>query len=325
MDLRAIARGYSPALLLQLDHSVLPRSAVLCAKLLALLWLITGQVVYLRAQVTPFGGVSLSWLPETMRALPWLQLAMLGQLAAILTILCSVFVRVGCAALSLLIVVLSLIDQPLFSNNRLFCAALLCMLALDRTPHLKLVRAQIALVYACAAFDKLLDADWRSGVFLHSFVSNLCRTGELWSPGWTPGTPLPLTCALSHHLQSNPSGSAWLSMGVIGIEATIAVCYARCARLTAPLAVIFHCALFALTGSTFGMFFYAVTTAALVSLDLERLPKPFDRAWPYFALAIGVAGPWVRPWHAAALALMTLALLVYVARERRMQVAHDRR
>lgn len=315
MVLRSLARGYSLGRALRLDHATLPEAGVLCAKLLALLWLVTGQVVYVRADVTAFGGIPLTLL----RDLPWFELMVLAQLLAILTIVCSAFVRAGCGALAAIIAILSLIDQPHFSNNRAFCAALLCMLALtNHTSHqttLRLPRMQAALVYLCAALDKLLDVDWRSGLFLRSFVADACRMGELWSPGWSPGAPLPLTCALSDALQAWTPAALVLAGGVIATELSIAVGYARNARFTAPLAVGFHCLLFLLTGSSFGIFFYAGVVSVVLVIDLQLAPRPFDRAWPYFLLAAALAGPWVRPWHALVWFALVSAFWGYARRK----------
>jgi hypothetical protein len=320
VDLYAIASGYSLRRALALEHRVLSRNLVLCAKLIAALWLATGQVVYLRADPVPFFGLT---LPFT-HARIWPQAMVLVQLFAILTILCSPFVRAGCGLLGGAIALLCAIDQPLFSNNRAFCAALLGMIALSEGGT-ALPRAQVALVYGCAAVDKLLEPAWRSGLFLRTFSANLCRVGELWSPGFSPGTPLPLTCALSEQLSLRPLLAAGCGAALIGTELLLALGYARDARFTAPLAVCFHCLLFVATGSTFGMFFYAGLAAAALVIDLKRAPAPLDRAWPYFAVGAVLAGPWVRPHYAALLALATLAYAGYARYAQRDQVAEDGR
>ena len=300
-----IARGYSLARFLDLDHPELERGAVLCGKLLALCWLITGQVVYLRPEPVPFGGLQLPF----MHGQGWLRAWVLVQLLAILTILCSRFLRTGCALLAATIALLAAIDQPLFSNNRAFCAVVLATLALGSSSAL--ARWQVALMYACAAVDKLLAPHWRSGVFLQTFTAGLCRVGELWSPGWSQGADLPLTCLLANSLDAYPPIAVLASALVIGTELALALGYARGARYAALLGVLFHCTLFLLTGSTFGMFFYAGVAIALLLCDLQRARAPFDRAWPYYAGALVLAGPWVRPWFA-----LVLAVAVVVGRYR---------
>jgi hypothetical protein len=314
VDLRTVAAGYSPTRLLELEHPSLPRNAVLCGKLIAVLWLATGQVMYQRADSVAFGGVvgftgGLLWVPSML----------LLQLVALMTILCSRFFRSGCTLLAGAILILAVLDQPLFSNNRVFCAAVLSMLALGASGVL--ARLQLALVYFCAASDKLLTVDWRSGWFLRTFTADLCRVGALGAGDWSHGGPLPITCALTAELSHRPILGAVLSALVMATEFAIAWGYAVRARPTALLAVLFHCALFVLTGGTFGIFFYAGIACSVLVLDLERQPAPFDRALPYFVIGSALAGPWVRPWHASVLAVLALALAAQRWHKERSQVS----
>jgi hypothetical protein len=126
---------------------------------------------------------------------------------------------------------------------------------------------------------------------------------------------LPLTCAFASGMSHVPVLAVSCSWLVIATELALAVGYAVRARATAALGVAFHCALFVLTGSTFGAFFYAAVASGLLVVDLERQPAPFDRAWPYFGLAVVLTGPWVRPWFAFPLALLPLALSVWRRRD----------
>jgi hypothetical protein len=198
------------------------------------------------------------------------------------------------------------------------------MLALTHGASLVLLRAQAALVYGCAALDKWLAPDWRGGVFLSSFARDLCRTGELWSPGWSPGARLPLTCALSAWLQAAPGSAVLLSAALIASELAIACGYALRLRFTAPLAIAFHAALFVLTGSTFGVFFHAGVACSVALIDLERLPRPFDRALPYLVICAWFCTPWVRPWHAALLAAWVSALALWRVGQERANVTEQR-
>lgn len=316
MDLRAIAGGYALGRALQLDHPELDRSAVLCSKLIAVLWLATGQVVYLRGEPVPFFGLGVPLIEASL----FPQLMIVLQLLAILTIVCSRFTRSGCVLLASTVVLLSLSDQPLFSNNRLFCAAILGMLALGGEA---LARLQLAVVYAAAGIDKWIDADWRDGTFLRSFSQGLCRVGELWSPGWDAGAQLPLACALSAQLPVHPWLAVACSALVICVELSIALGYALGSTATVPLVVCFHGLLFVVTGSSFGMFFYAGLAAALLTLRLERMPAPLDRGGFYAALAVLLAGPWVRPWLVLAV-LTALAVGVYLRGAQPAQVEEKR-
>jgi hypothetical protein len=300
VELSALERApFSLQQALALEHDELPREAVLCGKLIAACWLVTGQVVYLRDDPVGFGGLVL----PLAHGHGFVQAMIFAQLCAILTVLCSRFFRTGCALLAGCIAVMAVLDQALFSNNRACSAALLTMLALGGGGRgALLARVQLSVVYGCAALDKLLAADWRSGVFLRTFSAQLCRTGELWSPSWSSGAPLPLTCTLADLLARHGWLASACSGLVIATELALALGYLRAAGFTAPLAVAFHALLFVATGSTFGMFFYAGAAGALLVVDLARMPAPFDRAWPWFTAAGVLAGPWVRPWFALVLA-----------------------
>jgi hypothetical protein len=268
VDLHAVASGYSPRHALELEHDVLSRFAVLCAKLLALLWLITGQRVYFRDTFVPFFGTT-AFAASNFELVA--SCVVLAQLIAILTIVCSRFVRTGCALLAGIIFALALLDQPLFSNNRAFCAAVLAMLSLGDACF---ARYQVALVYGAAALDKLLSADWRQGSFLQTFTDQLCRIGALGSFDGAARPPLPITCWLAEHFTSSASFARWSSLTVIAIELAIAAGYATSSRATIPVVVGFHLLLLILTGSTFGIFFYACIAASLLVLDQRAANKP---------------------------------------------------
>lgn len=268
MDLHAVASGYSPRHALVLEHDVLPRFAVLCAKLLALLWLVTGQLVYFRDTFVPFFGTT-AFAASDFKLLS--SCLVLAQLVAISTIVCSRFVRTGCAMLAGIIALLAVLDQPLFSNNRAFCAAVLVMLALGDA---RFARYQVALVYGAAALDKLLSKDWRYGSFLQTFTDQLCRTGALGSFDGTARAPLPAACWLAERFVSSTSLARWSSLTVIAIELAIAAGYATSSRATIPLVVGFHLLLLLVTGSTFGIFFYACVAASVLVLDQRAANKP---------------------------------------------------
>jgi hypothetical protein len=259
VDLYAIASGYAPRRAFELEHAELPRFAVLCAKLLAVLWLATGQVVYFRSAFVPFPG---AFAFDAPRAAP---LIVLVQLVAILTIVCSRFVRTGCVMLAVIIAALAALDQPLFSNNRWFCALVLGMIALGDGG--RWARFQVALVYAAAAIDKLLSADWRSGWFLQTFTANLCGTGALGSFDGAPTTPLPATCWLAQQIVANNLAAQLCSLLVIATELAIAAGYLKPTRLVIPAVLGFHGVLLLVTGSTFGIFFYACIACSVLVLD----------------------------------------------------------
>ena len=114
-----------------------------------------------------------------------MQLALLAQLLAILTILCSRFFRVGCALLALIILLLARSTRR--CSRTTARSALRCCSCSHSTRAAALARAQVALVYACAATDKLLSAAWRSGQFVSTFSAEAVSRGRAVVAGLVAG------------------------------------------------------------------------------------------------------------------------------------------
>jgi len=280
------------ARLLNLDHPTVPRAHVALTRLLALCWVVTGHIGYVRA-------VRLPWVPipqALASAWPFLPVA-IGVPSA-LAILFSTAVRKGALGLGLSILVALAGARAEFAYNRLFVAALLIMVALaHRAP---LPRWQVAVLYLGAGLDKWGEADWRSGQTLEALVKGLAEFGRLWGPGGHVGAPN----AIAQALATAPHAVFWAgSWAVIALELALAFGFALGRRWALAPHLAFHVALALLTGGTFGMFFFAALASSVLVLP-EDVPR-----WPaQLGGALALAGPWFHPGLVAAFGLVLIAV-----------------
>ena len=268
-------------------HEALPTAHLRVAQVLATAWLFTGQ--------------SLLW--------PTAPLALLST-ALCLGLLFSPFTRACALGLAGLIAVQIALSPTWFAHNRLFVAALLVMVSLSSRRFAALPRWQVALVYAVAATDKLLDPAWRDGRFFESFIAQLARFGLMWAPGGQVGAPNMLATWLDAH----GSRPAWalLGLSVIALEFFLALCFLGSWRSGAWLNALFHVSVFTVTGSTMGQFFFAGVAASLLLVKEDQLPRA---GWLVLA-AIALAGPWTH--HLLPLLLLLALLLAGSRRWRRV-------
>lgn len=246
---------------LSLQHPLLRKEEVALARLLAVAWLVTGHVTWAPAVHVPWFPL-LAALAEG-RAWP-LALTVLG-FSASWVILLSRAVRTGALGLAGAVLLGLASAQAAFAYNRLFVGLLLLMIGLGGRG---LPRLQVAVLYLGAGLDKLLTPDWRSGRFLDSFVTDLARFGRLWGPGGVVGTPNLLARVLASRIHQLSPALSWL---VIGTELALAVAFALGLRSGAVLNLLLQLTIAALTGSSFGMFFFAATACSvlLVPPDAE--------------------------------------------------------
>jgi hypothetical protein len=260
---------------------------MLIAKLLAFCWLITGHALYVPHIFLPFWR-ALDGLP--FPGVIWVALLSLGLLG-VAGVLFSYRLRASCLLLAAVIFASTLSSRIYFSNNRLFCACLFLLLGL--TPKKQrplLVRYQVILLYLGAFIDKLLDPDWRSGQFMESFVRRLGDFGTLWSPNWKIGAPnliVDLYLQLANLLPPMML-SLFVSWLTILTELTLAILFWRPAtRPGIGLGILFHSSLLLLTGSTMGMFFYAVLFSYLAFIEWPhqiQVEAPPALRWLYTLL-----------------------------------------
>jgi hypothetical protein len=178
-----------------------------------------------------------------------LQAAFLIAATALLT---NQWVRTACLTLSLVIVLKLLSNRLLFANNEFFAACLLLLAGLTGPGQRpRLLQLQVALLYCGASFNKLLDADWRSGQFFANWMEHI---PGYWHESLLHGMLLQINAWL-------PPGLLWLLLGwgTIAVELSLGVGF-LVRRLT-PFAIVaglcFHTTLVALAGKTYGFFFWA--------------------------------------------------------------------
>jgi predicted DCC family thiol-disulfide oxidoreductase YuxK len=228
---------------------------LLMAKLIALCLLLTNHVRLLTEPFLPFVSI-FDRLPGPA-FLHTLQIVFVGSAAALLF---NRSVRLSSLLLGLTILVGIAASKAYFGNNKFFCGCVLFLTGLQ-PPGKKpwLLRWQLAIVYFGAGLNKALDADWHSGQFFEYWATHRVQNHlYIWAARWLP--PMALARLM-----------CWTTIGTeLGLSAGFLV-----PRLY-PLAIwgnlLFQSALLLFTGTTFTMFFYAMTAASLAFVEWPRSP-----------------------------------------------------
>ena len=249
--------------LLSCASPALPPQLVLLAKLIALAWIVTGHVLVVPGPFLPFWPW-LDGLPPGL-AQVLLQGVMWG---ACLHILLARDVPKAAFILGLTILIAVAWSRPWFSYNRMYTGLILVMVGLHGlggTGALRpvWVQRQAGLVFCGAALDKLLQPDWRAGQVLASLLHDIAGRGALWAPGQAVDVPL-AAGALDAVFRCAPWTACALSVGVIAGEMLVGIaCILAWRRAAVAGIVVFEVATTAVTGSTMGMFFHAMSATTL--------------------------------------------------------------
>jgi predicted DCC family thiol-disulfide oxidoreductase YuxK len=159
---------------------------------------------------------------------------------------------------SVLLSVLS--ARSTFANNLVFAAFMLILCALTRRGDEPwLVRLQVALVFFAAGLDKLLEPAWRSGNFTAAWIAS----GEH-----------PLLSSLAHAVPFLPMDRilGWSTiLGELSLGVLLVV--PACHVLAIGGVLVFETALFADSGTTYGMFFYVMTISVLAFVRWPTAPS----------------------------------------------------
>jgi hypothetical protein len=232
---------------LRVTGTAMPANVLLACKLIVIAFLVNGQLSRLPGHFLPFFSV----------------LDHAGSQAAFHHALQAVFV-VAAAALLLnraphlaatvagaTIVLGTVSSRIYFENNTEYTGLILLLAGLsiqgDRT---RLLRYQVVLLYAAAALNKLLDADWRSGQFFEN---------------WAAVTSLHATY---HHIAAHLPHlvlAKLMAWSAICTEIALAIGFAirRLFPYAAWLAVGYHSTLMLTAGRTFGMFYFSLLASYL--------------------------------------------------------------
>ena len=249
----ALAWPWNP---LRVTGTPMPPNLLLMVKLLAVALLATGHVRILPDPFLPFvDGLDRLVEPQVFRG--GLQTAVVVSALALLfnrAVRASALVLGGC----LLLAVVS--SKAYYGNNKTFVGLALVLAGLsdfDRPAYL--LRWQLSLVYFGAALNKLLDPDWRSGLFFQHWAGERLRQ--------------PLYIAAAGLLPPLVAGKI-MCWGTILAEAfaALGLLVPRLVPWALWAHVLFHVALLEFTGQTFTLFFYGMQAATLAFVALpERL------------------------------------------------------
>ncbi|MDG2008755.1 MAG: hypothetical protein P8K76_03130 [Candidatus Binatia bacterium] len=239
-----LIRRFNP---LEVSHPVLPRHAVIVAKILLLVAFLKGYLVRPRRGVPLF---------EFLLEVPDAVYFDVMQVAVLLSAACIVFnvgLRFGCFLLGLVQLVVDIDNMALFAHTKLFLACLLFLLALYRSERGALfLKLQIVILYLGAGFNKALAASWWSGAFLSNYPLAQKSPAQtlLVQLGWEVHVP-------------------WL-LGIVTIFLELGVAAAILRgryAVAAMLGLSLHCGILAWTGFDYQIFLWAGAASYLLLLS----------------------------------------------------------
>jgi uncharacterized membrane protein YphA (DoxX/SURF4 family) len=226
--------------------TALPPSALLAAKIVTVVFLITGGW-RLTSPAVPFIG----FLGELASPRTTQDVAQAVWLIGAACLLLNRFVRPSCLVLGGTLLLAQLWSQAYRTNNLTFTALLLLMIGLsDRRTVTALIRAQLVVLYFWAGTNKLLDVHWRNGDFFESWVGI-----HAYAPAYRHLANLLPSMVLS-------TIASW---AVILTELSLSVSFAfrRLVPVGILLVIAYHSSLFLVTGTTFTMFWFSLTAACI--------------------------------------------------------------
>lgn len=202
-------------------------------------------------------------------------LSALAYVAAV-AILFNRAVRAACFTLGAVTFVSILSCRGSYYNNAVYYGFILMLIGLagdegegqEDGQRPWLLRLQVALVYAGAGLDKILDPDWRSGQFFENWASVIEQSFYLRAKSWFP--PMALSQLTS-----------WATFTLeLGLAALLLV--PRTSRFAVRVGMVFHTALTFFIGNTFGFFYFAILASYLAFVDWPagRLAVVYDGASP---------------------------------------------
>lgn len=148
-----------------------------------------------------------------------------------------------------------------YSNNRLLVGLALVLLGLaDERMGTWPIRAQLSLMYAGAALNKLLEADWRSGRFVENWTIEVLD--------------LSVYPELADRWPDLHQVLAWLTIGVESGLAALVLVVQR-TRWAVIAALGFHGGMLVLTEGTVSWLFGYAVAATLISLTEPRRTSPY--------------------------------------------------
>src|SRR6267378_3181642 len=251
LSITAVKPSWNP---LRCSGTALPTNLLLMAKLIALSLLLTNHVRLIPDPFLPFVPVfdRIGWPAAFQSALQAV------FLTAAVGLLFNRSVRASCLALGGAILIGVISSKAYYGNNKTYCGLILFLTGLyEPGSEPWLLRAQFALVYFGAGLNKLVDADWRSGLFMEHWATVRLHQGAYIAlASWLP--PMFLAKLL-----------CW---GTLLTELAMSVAFLVRRWFAAGIvaSLLFQSSLLLFTGSTFTMFFYATQAALLMFVDWPK-------------------------------------------------------
>jgi hypothetical protein len=235
---------------------------LLMAKLLVLELWVGGSLPALGDLHLPFLPSLDAWQPHA-GVFRGLVLTLFFAAAALLFF--NVSVRAACGVLGMTVLLSLLAAKPQFRNHIAIVGFLLLLAGLHRAEERPwLIHGQYALVYFGAFLNKLLDADWWHGRFMHAWLGSAHPTiFYQWLTTWLP------------------AGFVSRALSWTAMSAELAVLLLLLRPRTRPAAVwvilLFHGGIFVFTvGARFGHFLEALMIGLLAFLHWPRGEVRYD-------------------------------------------------
>lgn len=231
----------------------MPPNLLMAAKLLALSYVLTGQLSGLPDGFLPF----IPYLGHFNGSAGYRHSLQAVIAVAALALWLNRTVRASCLLIGSTLLLAIISSQPYYHNNLLYAALFFVIAGLyDRRLGSLVFRAQLAVIYLGAGLNKLLLADWRTGAFVQDWLRPPhYPTGHIYGQlaALLPGTML----------------SAMLSWSAILTEFLLIplLLVPRFVPLAIAVGMSYHTGLVLITGgSTFNMFWYALAATYIALL-----------------------------------------------------------
>lgn len=152
-------------------------------------------------------------------------------------------------------------SKAYYGNNKTFCGLMFLLAGLYKPGTPNFFRWQLAITYFGAGLNKLLDADWHSGVFFENWAVN--RLHQSWYMAANSRLP---SLVLARFM-------CWTTIATeLGIVPCLFI--PQLNTLAVFSNVLFQASLCLFTGTTFTLFFYSMTASSLALVKWPDQPAP---------------------------------------------------
>jgi hypothetical protein len=204
------------------------------------------------------------WLPfiPSIALIPPVLFQRTLQIVFVVSALAVVFnrrIRLSSLVLGSTMLIAVVSSKAYYGNNKTFCGLMFFLAGLYKPGGPNFVRWQLAITYFGAGLNKLLDADWHSGVFFENWAVN--RLQQPWYIALNSKLPSMLL-------------ARFMCWTTIITELGIVPCLfiPQLWYWAAISNVFFQSSLLLFTGTTFTLFFYSMTAASLALVKWPALP-----------------------------------------------------